>query len=104
MEVRVDLLVGIPKGSIVDVETTALEPKEGDLISFGWIQGDRLTILLRTSESAAEYYRNLRETVARLPEPFYAYNAAFERSWVETKLGLRPQVVDLMAPWAERAR
>jgi hypothetical protein len=103
MGLRRELLVGIPQGALIDVETTAIRPDEGDLISFGYIAGTSLVILNRSTESAEEYNRTLRGVVKDLPKPLYAFNIQFERDWIWAKLGIRIEGLDLFAPWARQA-
>ena len=100
---RMDLLVGISKGTLTDIETTGLNEKRDEIITLGFISGNRLSVIQRNVKSKEPFYREIRSVLSKLPRPFYAYNASFEEGFFKTQLGLRVKMVDIMKPWREMA-
>jgi len=98
-----DLLVGIPRGSLIDIETTGLDPVRHEIITVGSISGSRLCVIQRKSRRKEPFYDEIRKVLSRLPRPFYAYNSGFEESFLEAQLGVRFKMKDLMKPWREMA-
>ena len=39
---KIDLLVGVWKGSVIDIETTGLNPATDEIITFGFIEDNKL--------------------------------------------------------------
>jgi uncharacterized protein YprB with RNaseH-like and TPR domain len=101
------LVMGVEKGTVIDLETTGLpDQKEHEIVCVGYITSNKLIILCRRSEDKKPFYTELKRLVKRLPKPFYAYNAQFERTIIEKELGLAfplNSFVDLMKPWKVKA-
>ena len=97
------LLIGIPDGSLIDFETTGLDPRCDEIVTFGYIEGSALKIIQRERGVEADFLKIIGRDLKRLPQPFYAYNAEFEYDFIKTKLGLNARFVDLMEPWREKA-
>jgi uncharacterized protein YprB with RNaseH-like and TPR domain len=57
---KIELLVGVWKGSVIDIETTGLNPKSEEIVTFGFIEDNRLQIIQRTSEDKTTYYNELK--------------------------------------------
>ena len=95
---KIDLLVGVWKGSVIDIETTGLNPAKDEIVTLGFIEDNKLQILQRTSEGKAEYYKELKEVVTNLKTPFYAYNGSFEKRFLHAQLDIEKEVVDVFAP------
>jgi uncharacterized protein YprB with RNaseH-like and TPR domain len=88
-------------GTIVDVETTALEPKDGELITLGVFFGNSIKIFQRTDvskEGNERFLRALSNWQDICPRPFYAYNKNFEEKWTRASFDH-----DLMAKWRVEA-
>jgi hypothetical protein len=101
---RGNLDVELRRGTIVDLETTALRPSHGHIICFGCIFGT--TIEIRAKDRKAtwkEYYARLRVFVKRLPRPLYAYNAKFDGGFLRRYCDFRERIIDLFEPWRSRA-
>jgi hypothetical protein len=80
----------------VDIETTALRPEKGELLTFGFFSSGRVKIIQRTDATEkgdADFRKYIYGWAKFLPTPFYAYNARFEKEW----LGIR--FYDLMEKW-----
>jgi len=45
----------------------------------------------------------LKEIVSKLKTPFYAYNGSFEKNFIKTQLDITKDVVDVFAPWRQKA-
>jgi len=99
-----ELLVGVPKGSLIDLETTGLIALRDELVTFGYICGNTLKMIQRKyKESEPFFVKRIKPILAKLPQPFYAYNAEFECDWIKTKFGITAEFVDLMEPWKRKA-
>lgn len=89
------------QGTIIDIETTALDPSDGELITFGVFYNDLIIVFQRTdtSEAGRELFEKyLSNWTDFCPKPYYAYNKGFEEKWLNTKIQY-----DLMAKWKEGA-
>ena len=66
---KIDMLVGIWEGSVIDIETTGLNPASDEIVTLGFIEDNKLQIIQRTSKDKAEYYKELKEVVTNLKAP-----------------------------------
>ena len=92
-------------GTLIDVETTAISPRYGELITFGFFTAGGIRIYQRTDPSP-EGYEAFKQAVSRwhsfLPRPYHAYNSSFEQDWLGTSFDH-----DLFQKWrglAERCK
>jgi uncharacterized protein YprB with RNaseH-like and TPR domain len=97
-----ELMLGIPQGTLIDLETTGLDVEHDEIVLCGYIQGNRLEIICRNSEKEEPFTVQLAELVSTLPRPFYAYNLSFEKGFLQAK-GIDIEGVDLFQPWKEKA-
>ena len=97
-----ELMLGIPQGTLIDIETTGLDMGQDEIVLFGYIQGSHLEIICRSSQEEAPFVAQLVELVPTLPRPFYAYNLAFEKGFLQAK-GIDIEGIDLFQPWKEKA-
>lgn len=97
-----ELMLGIPQGTLIDLETTGLDADQDEIVLFGYIRGSRLEIICRSSEEETLFTTQLAELVPTLPEPFYAYNLSFEKAFLQAK-GIDIEGIDLFQPWKEKA-
>jgi uncharacterized protein YprB with RNaseH-like and TPR domain len=97
-----ELMLGIPQGTLIDIETTGLDVNQDEIVLFGYIQGSRLEIICRSSKEEALFVAELAKLVPTLPKPFYAYNLSFEKGFLQAK-GIDIEGVDLFQPWKEKA-
>ena len=97
-----ELMLGIPRGTLIDIETTGLNMGQDEIVLFGYIQGSHLEIICRSSQEEAPFIAQLAELVPTLPMPFYAYNLAFEKGFLQAK-GIDIDGIDLFQPWKEKA-
>ncbi len=97
-----ELMLGIPQGTLIDLETTGLDADHDEIVLCGYIQGNRLEIICRNSEEEALFTVQLAELVSSLPRPFYAYNLSFEKAFLQAK-GILIEGIDLFQPWKEKA-
>jgi len=89
------LLVRIPKGSLIDLETTGLNPNQDEIVAFGCIKGNYLKVVQRKCRNETYFLTLINQEFRELRQPFYAYNAKFERDFVKTKFGINAGFVDL---------
>ena len=97
-----ELMLGIPQGTLIDLETTGLDLDHDEIVLFGYIQGSRLEIICRSSQEEAPFTDRLAALVPMLPRPFYAYNLPFEKGFLQAK-GINIEGIDLFQPWKEKA-
>jgi hypothetical protein len=97
-----ELIVSIPQGTLIDIETTGLDGSYDEIVIFGYIQGSRLEIICRTSEKEGPFIAQIARLVPNLSRPFYAYNLSFERGFLKAK-GINIRGIDLFQPWKEKA-
>ena len=90
-------MLGIPQGTLIDIETTGLDINHDEIVLFGYIQGNHLEIICRSSQEEAPFIVQLAELVPTLPRPFYAYNLAFEKGFLQAK-GISIEGIDLFQP------
>lgn len=97
------LTVGIQKGTLIDIETTGLDPALHEIVAFGYIQGSELRIICRKSEDETHIKNKIKKICDELPEPYYAYNLPFEQSFILKKIGKTIKGKDLFKLWKEKA-
>lgn len=97
-----NLPVGVAEGSLIDFETTGLDPKTCDVVTLGYVVGNTLRILQRR-DSSPSFDKRVKEVLVALPEPIFAYNSSFEEKFAREKYGISRKFGDIMAPWRRRA-
>ena len=100
--------LALPKGTLIDFETTGIPYKtqEHEIVTLGYCFKNELVVLQRTTEEKEPFYTGLKQLLATLPKPFYAYNACFERAILEKELALKlsaSEIIDIMQPYREKA-
>ena len=88
-------------GTIVDVETTSISPKDGDVITCGFFSGNKISIFQRidpSEEGKRKFFSVLYNWNKFYSRPFYAYNKKFEETWLRTNFDH-----DLMQKWKSEA-
>ena len=103
LTLKMDLLVGVWEGSVIDIETTGLNSTIDEIVTFGFIEDNKLEIIQRTGEEKVSFYKELKEVVTNLKAPFYAYNGPFENRFIQDQLEISKKVVDVFAPWRKMA-
>lgn len=98
-----NILSGIFNGTIIDIETTGLEPEYDEIITFGWLVKNVICVIQRFEASLKEFYGIIKEELTILPKPLYAYNAEFERKFLQVKIEKDLEIIDVFQPWKERA-
>ncbi len=89
------------QGTIIDLETTGLNPETAEIISIGLLTGETLTILAITNhctQALQEFHNAIATLLSSAPQPVYAYNASFEKAFLEKKIGLSLAIVDAQEP------
>ena len=104
----ISLAVTIQKGSLIDFETTGRPRRDGEheVITVGYMEGDKVTITQRKAEEKTQFYEEVRHTLEGLSKPFFSYYADFEKSIFEMELGMSvrsDEFVDIMEPWKAKA-
>lgn len=93
-EWRMPLLL---QGTIIDVETTARRPQEGELLTLGMFFGDKILIYQRADPTPAgrtAFEKKIENWTEFCPRPYFAYNKSFEEEWLGTRIDS-----DLMEKW-----
>lgn len=88
-------------GTIVDVETTGIDPELGDVITCGCFSGNKISIFQRvdpTEDGKRKFFRVLYNWSSFYPRPYYAYNKRFEENWLKIRFDH-----DLMSKWKKTA-
>ncbi len=102
--IRQELPVAVKSGTIVDLETTGIQPSKSHIICLGCVFGTTLEIRAKSRKATWKgFYNHLRPVVKALPRPFHAYNAKFDKGFLKRHLGYRGSVIDLFEPWRSRA-
>jgi len=77
----------LAKGSVIDVETTGLNPETDDIITMGILQKDRAVIHQLTTPLYEPFKTYCHNRATRTPLPRYAYNTGFESQFLNIKEG-----------------
>ena len=77
----------LPKGCIIDVETTGLNPETDDIITMGILQKDRAVIHQLTTSAYQQFRTYCRNRADRTPLPRYGYNTRFESEFLSIEEG-----------------
>lgn len=88
------------EGTIIDIETTALQPP-GEIITYGFFFGNTIKIFQRTDlteEGKEKFEKGIKKAFFFYPRPYYAYNCSFEEQWLGIKFDH-----DLMEKWRKEA-
>ena len=63
------LMVSIPQGTLIDIETTGLDRIHDETVVFGYVQGSRLEIICRTSKDEEPFIAQIAGLIPKLPRP-----------------------------------
>lgn len=77
----------LPRGALIDIETTGLNPEADDIITMGILQKDRAVIHQLTKPSYELFKAVCESKAIRTPKPRYVYNARFESTFLNIKEG-----------------
>jgi len=77
----------LPKGSMIDVETTGLNPETEDIITMGILQKDRAVVHQLTTPPYEPFKTYCHNKADRTPLPRYSYNTGFESQFLNIKEG-----------------
>ena len=97
-----ELMVGILRGTLLDIESTGLSVGCDEVVIFGYIESNHLRIICRTSSEEGPFIAQIAKLAPELPKPFYAYNLSFEKEFLKAK-GIDVEGIDLFQPWKEKA-
>lgn len=91
IEIIIPMKVGLDENvSIVDIETTGLDPSRNKLITLGMIYGHNLHIMQRMKEDKDDFKDRCIEHITELNRhgilEFYAYNCSFESRFLGNHL------------------
>lgn len=96
-------MVSIPKGTLIDIETTGINSYTDEILTFGFVAKNNLIILQRRTKHKERFYEEVTKVLRTLSEPFYAYNLQFEQKFLENQLRVTCTGTDLFKPWQDRA-
>ena len=98
------LRAALVEGAIINLETTGLDSDTDDIIAFGFLERNVMTVVQRIEADRAEFYGIIRDKLADLAQPIYAYDARFHEAFLLAKLRIPVEIVDISQPWQQRAR
>ncbi len=101
---RKQLRAALVEGAIINLETTGLDSDTDEIIAFGFLERNIMTVIQRIEASRAEFYDIIREKLSDLAHPIYAYDAHFHEGFLLAKLHTPVELVDIFEPWRQRAR
>lgn len=101
---RKELRAALVEGAIINLETTGLDSDTDDIIAFGFLERNIMTVILRIGAEPAEFYHTVSEKLSGLAHPIYAWDTHFHESFLLAKLHTPVELVDIFEPWRERAR
>lgn len=107
---RIALALALEKGSLIDFETTGFPwDRNGDheIVTLGYFSGNNVVITQRKTKDKLPYYVEISKIIAKLPRPFYAYNANFEKQMMQAELDMvlpEDGIIDIMKPWMDKAQ
>jgi len=101
---RRELRAALVEGAIINLETTGLDFDTDDIIAFGFLERNIMTVILRIEAEPAEFYHTVSEKLSGLAHPIYAWDTHFHESFLLTKLHTPVDLVDIFEPWREKAR
>jgi len=79
----------LPIGTIVDIETTGLNPESDRILTLGIYRENKIFIYQLVKPRYRIFERMCRAIVRRLPKPLYAYAASFEQEFLQIPNGWR---------------
>ena len=101
---RKELRAALVEGAIINLETTGLDSDTDDIITFGFLEHNIMTVVQRIEAESSDFYRIICEKLSHLAHPIYAYDARFHEAFLLAKLHVPVELVDISQPWQQRAR
>jgi len=101
---RKELRAALVEGAIINLETTGLDSDTDDIIAFGFLERNIVTVVQRIEANRAEFYDIIKEKLSDLGQPIYAYDARFDEAFLLAKLHMPIELIDILEPWRSRAR
>ena len=101
---RWELRAALVEGAIINLETTGLDSDTDDIIAFGFLERNIMTVILRIEAEPAEFYHTVSEKLSGLAHPIYAWDTHFHESFLLAKLHTPVDLVDIFESWREKAR
>jgi len=88
-------------GTVIDIETTGLDPRKDEIITYGIFSAEVIRIYQRTDptpEGLKRFERFVSRSFDFLPRPYCAYKSEFEEAFLKVKIDH-----DLFKKWSEYA-
>ena len=101
---RKELRVALVEGAIINLETTGLDSDTDDIIAFGFLERNTMTVVQRIEANRSEFYDIIKEKLSNLAQPIYTYDARFHEAFLLAKLHMPIELVDILESWRDRAR
>ena len=101
---RKELRAALVEGTIINLETTGLDADTDDVIAFGFLKHNIMTVIQRIEANRAEFHDIIKEKLSNLSQPIYAYDARFHEAFLLAKLHVPIGIIDILEPWQDRAR
>ena len=99
-----ELRAALVEGAIINLETTGLDYDKDDIIAFGFLQHNIITVIQRVEANRDQFYGIVKEQISDLAQPIYAYDARFHEAFLLAKLHMPIELTDILEPWRSRAR
>lgn len=77
----------LPKGTIIDLETTGLKPGIDSIVTMGLYRRNRIRIFQLVKPEYNRFWRLCHKIAQEQPRPLYAYVAQFERDFLKIPNG-----------------
>ena len=100
---RKELRAALVEGAIINLETTGLDSDTDDIIAFGFLESNIMTVVQRIEANRAEFYDIIRQKLSDLARPIFTYDARFHQAFLLAKLHTPLELIDILEPWRNRA-
>lgn len=98
-----ELRAALVEGTIINLETTGTDSDKDEIITFGFLQHNVMTVIQRVEAHSSEFYDVITEKLSCLAHPVYAYDSRFHEAFLLAKLHLPIELVDIFEPWRQKA-
>lgn len=78
--IKIPLKISNLGGTIIDIETTHLDPNKGELITAGFFSSEGITILQRLESSEANFKKAVAKEIKTAKKPWYGFKKGHGRA------------------------
>lgn len=98
-----ELRAALVEGTIINLETTGKDSDKDEIITFGLLEHNVITVIQRVEAKSDEFHGIIIERLSGLAHPVYAYDNRFHEAFLLAKLHLPIELVDIFEPWRRKA-